>query len=151
MQREIEADLDNRQADELLNLTRQRLVKWNFNIYDFSFSKGEVKGERNNLEQVLLGLRRDISLKIDNLDDKRKVMFKCGGTIKGVIFMTLLFAIIPVIFWGAKPYHLTNDGLFSILIFAVVGALLNIALGYIYALKFWNWVQEDVKKVTTSE
>ena len=151
MHREIEADLDDRQTSELLNLIRTRLVKWNFNIYDFSFSKSEVKGERNNLEQVLLGLQRDISVKIDGLENKRKVMFKCGGVLKGGLFMTLLFAIIPVIFWGAKPWHLTNDGLFSILVFALVGALLNIALGYMFALKFWDWVQEDVKKVTTPE
>ena len=151
MHREIDVDLDDRQTEELLNLIRQRLVKWSFNIYDFSFSKAEVKGERNNLEQVLLGMQRDISVKIDGLEDKRKVMFKCGGLAKGMIFMTILFAIIPVILWGAKPYELANDGLFSILVFAAVGAILNFMLGYIFALKFWDWIQEDVKKVTATE
>ena len=162
MKKDIDVNLTDKQTEEVLVMARSRLTKWKFTILDFSHIQRTLKAERSNLEHVLLGLVRHINIKIRfknphgtpngrSIDDPKKVLtYECKGKYKAMISSAIVGAILPIVLWGAEPYDISFDGIFAILLCAILGGAVNIIMGHIFARQFFKWVQEDIKKVQTS-
>jgi hypothetical protein len=168
MKKEISVDLTDQQADEVLILLRSRLVKWKFTIVDFNLMHKQIRSRRSNLEHVLLGLVRQVNIQIvpehktngkerpTRKSAKWVLKYECVGK-RALISTAVVGAITPIVLWGTTPViwgdvppSVSLGGIFAIILCGAIGGATNIILGHIFALRFFSWVSEDIKKVQTA-
>lgn len=168
MKKEINVDLTDKQVDEVLISLRSRLVKWKFTIVDFNLMDKQLRSRRSNLEHVLLGLVRQINIqfipqsrtkskdRVSNRSASWEIRYECIGK-KALISTAVVGAITPIVLWGTTPViwgegpiGISFSGIVAIIICAALGGAINIILGHIFALRFFSWLQDDIKKVQTA-
>jgi len=161
-------ELTDRQADEVLVSLRSRLVKWKFSIVDFNLMSKNIRSQRSNLEHVLLGLVRQVNIQLTPQDRSKDVergsskkakwvlTYECIGK-RSLIASAIVGAITPIVLWGATPVEwvegpveVSFGGIAAIVICAAIGGAANIVLGHLFAMRFFSWVQDEVRKAQTA-
>lgn len=120
-------DLVTRRSKQLdvthvLEAIKERLVESRFNIDDYDIKAGSIHGRRNNLDKVVLGLYKKVTVKVDKVDDEISVELKWGGLISSASISAIQFFIVSFAIFRNLDFR----GFLIALLIGVLGVCLNL-------------------------
>jgi hypothetical protein len=125
----------------VLEAIKERLVEYRFNIDNYDIKTGSIDGRRNNLDKVVLGLYRKISIHAELSNEELILDFKWGGLISSCSVSALQFFFVSLAIF--RSFELQG-----ILVSALIGALgvfLNLVLFFAMRARVISRIRRDLR------
>jgi len=135
----------------VLEAIKERLVEYRFNIDLYDIKEGILKGRRNTLDKMVLGLYRNVSVNIERTEDKNEGDLSINIRWGGLFFANLLtFIFTFLIAYAAMKGQGTIAFLYSIPI-GFLFVLLNLTLFTIMRTRILMRIKQDLKDLEKEE
>ncbi len=124
----------------VLEAIKERLVEARFNIDNYDIPTGSIDGRRNNMDKVILGLYRKVSIRAEKKKDHLNIEIKWGGLISSCSISALQFFIVPLAF-------LRSFGTQGVIISGLIGILgisLNLIIFFALRAKIISTIKRDL-------
>ncbi len=141
-------DLIQRKSSDLkvqtiLGTIKERLVEFRFNIDVYDHKEGTLKGRRNSLDRMVLGLYRNVAVSVskDEKDKEINIELDWGGLISSNL---ITFIIILLISYAI----LKGQGYMGVLISIPVGLVfvaINLSLFALMRVRITSLIKKDLK------
>jgi hypothetical protein len=135
----------------VLEAIKERLVEYRFNIDLYDIKEGTLKGRRNTLDKMVLGLYRKVKVDIDRKDEKKEADISISIRWGGLFFANLLTFVFTFLIAYAV---MKEQGMIALLYSIPVGflfVLLNLALFTIMRTRILMRIKQDLKDLEKEE
>lgn len=135
----------------VLEAIKERLVEYRFNIDLYDIKEGTLKGRRNTLDKMVLGLYRNVTVNIDKKDDKKEGDLSINIRWGGLFFANLLTFIFTFLIAYAV---MKEQGMIALVYSIPVGflfVLLNLTLFTIMRTRILMRIKQDLKDLEKEE
>ncbi len=130
----------------VLEAIKERLVEHRFNIDNYDIPTGSIDGRRNNLDKVVLGLYKKISVRAEMEKDDLILDIKWGGLISSCSVSAGQFFFVSLAIFRSFEVQ-------GILISALIGALgvfLNLVLFFAMRARIISRIRRDLRDLESA-
>jgi hypothetical protein len=143
--REIMKDLVRKKSKYLdistvLEAVKERLVEHRFNIDNYDIPTGSIDGRRNNLDKVVLGLYRKVSVRAEMNKDEITLDIKWGGLISSCSVSALQFFFISLAIFRSFE----AQGIFISALIGALGIFLNLMFFFGMRARIISRIRRDL-------
>jgi len=124
----------------VLEAIKERMVEYRFNIDEYDMKTGIMIGRRNNLDKVIFGLNRKLSVSVRKEKDDISVELTWGFIGRNCIITGFEFFFIAL----AILRNFQIKGLLFALLFGGVGALVNLGILLLLRYRMTSVIKKDL-------
>jgi hypothetical protein len=143
MKDHLQKKVSNLSVQSILGTIKERLVEYRFNIDIFDHKEGRLKGRRNSLDRMVLGLYRNVEVKVtkDEKEGRLDIELIWGG----LFFSNLMTFLITFLISYAL---LKGQGFMGVMISIPVGlifVIINLSLFYVLRKRLLSLIKKDIQ------
>jgi hypothetical protein len=131
----------------VLETIKERMIEFRFNIDEYNNKTGRIIGRRNNLDKVILGLYRKVSIQVskEKIDLSIEVEWsglKSAGGVSAFQFFIVSFAILR---------NLGAQGMIISLLMGALGVFLNLVAFFALRGRMISRMKRDLNDLEKAE
>lgn len=131
----------------VLQAVKERMVEARFNIDDYDIKSGRIFGRRNNLDKIILGLYRKVSITISKENNDISIEMTWGGLISSCSISAFQFFIVTI----AILRNLEFQGFIIALLIGVLGVFLNLIAFFALRARMISRMKRDLNDLEKAE
>ena len=131
----------------VLETVKERMIEFRFNIDEYDIKSGRIIGRRNNLDKVIMGLYKKVSIHVSKENDDLSIDVEWSGLISSGGVSAFQFFIVSI----AILRNLGIQGLIISLLMGALGIFLNLVAFFALRARMVSKMKRDLNDLEKAE